>query len=440
MSDMKNRISIYLLLKRILVELNAQVVEHGERVAFLELKMAQFRGQKDDRHLENMMLTCFAHDIGAYKTEKFLSLLAFDAANTLEHCIYGYLFMKYFSPLKEDSEVFLYHHSYYEEKSRIDSPFFDDGTLIHMLDRVDVLHISCTQEEVISQLRSNSGTIFNPDDVRDFIALNEKENVIGSLVDGSYADEVRAYFDNGNRNERLLEPIVNMLAYEVDFKSEQTVIHTVTTALISKCIGSGFGLTEKENDEIFMAAKLHDLGKIKIPTAILEKPGRLTPEEYSIIKNHCLYTGNIIGELFPDEIVSIACHHHERLDGSGYPNGLCASQLTIQDRILQVADVASALVYKRSYKDAMEKKKVIAILTEEKENGKLDGEAIDMFVSNYDRIMEYTTEHSGPIISKYEKLQNEYRDYLRKYADLNHETEIGTFSIGGVKVSIPGRM
>ena len=422
---MNGELSLYSILKRILFELNSQVLAHGERVAYLYLKFLEHRNIEDSQYVENMMLACIAHDIGAYKTDKFLSLLRFDAENTLEHCIYGYIFMKYFSPLKEDSEVYLYHHTFYEEKDKIDSKYFNDGVLIHLLDRIDVLNIAKKEDKdaVVRQIVESSGTIFNPRDVEDFIAIQKKYNVLDMLDGDLFEEEVRQYFDDEKRFERLLESIINMLAFEVDFKSSQTVIHTITTAHICKILGEKFNLTYEKIDELFLAAKLHDLGKIKVPTAVLEKPGRLTSEEYDEIKKHVGFSKEIIDELFPESVVEISCKHHERLDGSGYPNGLTADDLTIQDRILQVADVASALIYKRSYKDAMPKERVLSILENEKNVGRLDPKVVDMLETHYDEIVDKTRKESEPIINEYENLQVEYKKYMSEYSELNHEKD-----------------
>ena len=81
---MKNDVSLYAVLRQIMNELNSQVVEHGERVAYLYLKISEYRKESDSEHREKMMLACYAHDIGAYKTEKFLDLLKFDIDKPLE--------------------------------------------------------------------------------------------------------------------------------------------------------------------------------------------------------------------------------------------------------------------------------------------------------------------------------------------------------------------
>ncbi len=424
--------SLYSILRRVLSELNEQIVDHGERVAYLFLMISRYRKLPDDLHLEHMMLACFAHDIGAYKTEKFLDLLRFDVKNTLEHCIYGYLFMKYFSPLADDAEVLLYHHTYYNEKEKYaDNHFIDDGLLMHFLDRVDIFNIKHSDPaDVLWQLKNGSGRNFDPKDVEDFIAADEQYHLIENLRDGSYRVDVINYFNDPERIERLTVPIVDMLAIEIDFKSEQTVVHTITTTRLTEIIGRKLGLTDAEVWEASFAARIHDLGKINIQTGILEKQGRLTPAEYERMKKHVTYTELITAELFPRKVVQIASRHHERINGSGYPRGLSAKDLSVEDRLVQISDVISALLQKRSYKEALEKETVIGILSAEANDGKLDPDIVALFVRDYDEITHAVLESSMQTIRTYEGLNAEYRKYLKEYSSSERDAmeEFGLFS------------
>ena len=430
MIRLKKDISLYSVLNRILSELNEQVVEHGERVAYLYLKLAQYRALPDDSAMENMMLACYGHDIGAYKTEKFLDLLRFDVTNTSEHCIYGYLFMKYFSPIRDAAEVLLYHHSFYEDREKLRGSYVDEGILIHFLDRVDVLDIVGDEEAMFRQIREVSGRNFNPRDVEDFIAANREYRIMEHLKDGSYREEVRAYFDTEERVARLINPVIDMLAYEIDFRSEQTVVHTITTVLFADTFAEKMGLPELEREKIQFAARIHDLGKIDVPQEIVEKPGKLTPEEYERMKEHVNYTERITRELFPDSVVEIAIRHHERLDGSGYPRALAAAEQSTADRIVQVADVASALLQKRSYKEVMSKEQVLGILQGDADRGKLDKEIVRLFADEYDEIVGEVWARSQGTIAMYENMQTEYASYLRNYdpADGAEPGEFGLFA------------
>lgn len=425
--------SLYAILRRMLGQLNEQVVDHGERLSYLYLKLSQYRGVPDDRHMEEMMLLCFAHDIGAYKTEQYLDILNFDMKKPMEHCIYGYLFMKYFSPCHDAAEVLLYHHTPYSGKDSSPRPYVDDGILIHLLDRTDIANLGKREpREVMEKITGLAGREFAPSDAADLAAAEEKYGILSHLRDGSYRDEVREYFDRQEHVERLLVPVIGMLAYEIDFKSEQTVIHSITITYIARVLGERLGLSEEEVDRLEIAARIHDLGKIRILGEILEKPAKLTKEEYEVMKKHIVYTEEITSDIFPEDIVRIAVNHHERLDGNGYSRGLGAEDLTVSDRILQIADVASALLQRRSYKDAMGKELTVGILKGEADAGRLDAEITGILVDGYDEIIPLAFEKSRHTLEMYQGLKDEFERYLDRYMG-NSETTVEEFELFPLK-------
>ncbi|MBO5033257.1 MAG: HD domain-containing protein [Lachnospiraceae bacterium] len=131
-----------------------------------------------------------------------------------------------------------------------------------------------------------------------------------------------------------------------------TYAHSVNVAVLSCIIGFGLKMNETSLEQLVMAGLLHDLGKLMIPPEILNKPSRLTNEEYEIMKKHSAISYEIIKERWdiPAQVKVAVLHHHENEDGSGYPDGLEGEDMTIFTKILHVADVYDALVSKRSYK------------------------------------------------------------------------------------------
>ena len=131
-------------------------------------------------------------------------------------------------------------------------------------------------------------------------------------------------------------------------------------------------LSEDYIRNVMLAAPMHDIGKIKIPDSILNKPGKLTAEEFEIMKKHAAYGGDIIKKTitnveekaYCDVAYNIARYHHERYDGKGYPDGLKGTDIPLEARIMALADVYDALVSKRVYKDAFPKEKAIQIIEE----------------------------------------------------------------------------
>ncbi|MBF0461836.1 MAG: DUF3369 domain-containing protein [Magnetococcales bacterium] len=146
---------------------------------------------------------------------------------------------------------------------------------------------------------------------------------------------------------------VYMLAVASEYKDQETGNHIQRIAHYVQAIAESLGWSTRECEAIAEASVLHDLGKISIPDAILQKPGRLTEEEFAVVRTHCALGARILGEAPGFQLASeIALHHHEQWDGSGYPSGLKGEAIPLPARIVAVADVFDALVSERPYKKA----------------------------------------------------------------------------------------
>lgn len=151
------------------------------------------------------------------------------------------------------------------------------------------------------------------------------------------------------------EEVIWRLAKAVEYHDGTTGEHISRVATISQFIALGVGLDEEAARIVYLAAPLHDIGKIAIPDAILQKPGRLTDDEMEIMRQHVAYGSHILSGGSSDLIriaEMIVASHHERWDGTGYPAGLAGQDIPIQGRIVAVADVFDALCSARPYKRA----------------------------------------------------------------------------------------
>lgn len=149
--------------------------------------------------------------------------------------------------------------------------------------------------------------------------------------------------------------IVQRLAMAGERRDDDTGAHTQRVGDLSARIAKAMGQNEKFIGLIRLAARLHDLGKIGIPDSILLKPGKLNSEEYSIVQEHCQIGASILSESGTPLLQMaerIAAAHHERYDGTGYPDGLAADTIPLEARIVSVADVWDALTHERPYKAA----------------------------------------------------------------------------------------
>ncbi|MBR4707168.1 MAG: HD-GYP domain-containing protein [Pseudobutyrivibrio sp.] len=144
------------------------------------------------------------------------------------------------------------------------------------------------------------------------------------------------------------------LADAIDAKDNYTKGHSGRVAAYSKEIAKRYGYDDKSQEKIFMMGLLHDVGKIGVPDEVINKPGRLTDEEFAKIKKHPGIGGKILGNIKEmPELAAGAKWHHERYDGKGYPEGLKGDDIPEEARIIAVADAFDAMTSNRSYRDAI---------------------------------------------------------------------------------------
>ena len=210
--------------------------------------------------------------------------------------------------------------------------------------------------------------------------------------------------------EKMQSDLIVILADMVENRDESTGDHIRKTSMYTLIImrqmrrmgiKSGM-LTDDYIQDVYKSAPLHDIGKIRIPDAILNKPGKLTPEEFDIMKKHSVYGGAIIDELIESlpqasylEVArDIALYHHERWDGTGYPEGLKGEEIPLPARIMAVADVFDALISDRVYKKAFSFEKAMDIIKEES-GTHFDPDIVKAFFAVADEAMETAKKQSG---------------------------------------------
>lgn len=227
----------------------------------------------------------------------------------------------------------------------------------------------------------NNFNEYNPEYLSKFLDNNASE-AIRNLLDGSYIEKTWGYFNNMDLKKHGNRRIVKCLAFIVDCKCDITNFHSLSVYNISCMLAKYLNIDKKEKEKIEMASLLHDIGKIAIPDEILKKESSLTKDEFNIMKQHIVYTYEILSYLNHEDILNIASNHHEKLNGKGYPRGI--SELSISERIVAVADIFSALIQKRSYKKQFPKEQVIDILNNCVRLNEIDDYVVNKIIENYD--------------------------------------------------------
>ena len=214
--------------------------------------------------------------------------------------------------------------------------------------------------------------------VRHAVELTELQRNLETLV-----------YKKTKENENLFLHVVESLADAIDAKDNYTNGHSGRVALYAKEIAKRYGYDEKQQEKIFMMGLLHDVGKIGIPDEVINKPGRLTEEEFACIKKHPAIGDKILSNIKEmPELAAGARYHHERVDGKGYPEGLLDDHIPEEARIIAVADAYDAMTSNRSYRGVLPQEKV----REEIEKGKgsqFDSTFADIMLEMIDEDSKY---------------------------------------------------
>ncbi|UQD74775.1 response regulator [Bradyrhizobium japonicum] len=200
------------------------------------------------------------------------------------------------------------------------------------------------------------------------------------------------------------EEIILRLALAVEYRDNDTGEHTLRVARYSRIIAEQLGLPPRLCRDIYLAAPLHDVGKVAIPDHILLKPGRLTDDEMAVIRTHATIGEKILADSSCELIqlgAQIAAGHHERWDGAGYPNGLQADEIPVAARVVAVADVFDALTTRRPYKEPMPLDVARNYLVEN-QGRQFDPACVEAFLSRWDEVVEIA---AGQQATPYQKTE-----------------------------------
>ena len=395
-------------------------MNHGEITGYILYKMMEYENTYTEQHYTEQDMVDYTmlgilHDIGLYKEDNVKNVTDFETKNLWPHSIYGFLFLKYLSPIGDKAEVILYHHLDYNRYNMIQTRYLHVIELLNVADKMDtILHLK--DEKIEKDYFTKYANIkFSAAALDIFQKAEKRYNIMANLVDGTYRKELDVLLAKRAFSEKYKRGFLEMLVYTIDFRSEHTVIHTLATVNFAEKLGRLARLTGKELRDLHYGALLHDLGKIAIPLNILESTGRLSDDEMKIMKAHVRITEMILEGVVDDDVLQIAVRHHEKLDGTGYHRGLKAEDLTLPQQIIAVADILSALYGKRSYKEAFSKEKILAIMQGDAENGKINANVVNSLVRNYDKIIGEFEKEKEDTIGLYLKIKEQYAIMIERF-------------------------
>ena len=399
---------VYNIIRKTLGIMDVKVMQHGEVTAYFLYKMLQADGTYGAQELADYTMIGMMHDIGMIKTGYAKDMVERETKGVWAHSIYGYLFLRYLSPIGDKAEIVLYHHLPYRLHNLIKSQYLKITEYLSLADKMDMFLHAEGHDMGKDYFVKNVNVEFSPRAVEIFNKAQAKFHLMEHLKDGSYLEELDTLLTNAHFPEKYKKGFLEMLIYSIDFRSQQTVVHTLATTTFALELGRLMRVPTKDLQVLYYGALLHDIGKIAIPLDILEAPRRLTDEEMRVMKAHVIISEKILRGVIDEEVLEVAIRHHEKLDGTGYHRGLKGEELTRLQRTVAVADILSALYGKRSYKDSFDPEKIKSILRGDAQAGKICPKIVDFAVGNFDSIIRNYEKQRTNTLGIYETILEQY--------------------------------
>lgn len=408
---------IFLLVRDTLKIVYPRLMKHGSRVAYMVYTMLREEGKYEEFELADLVMVATLHDIGAYKTEKdrLGDIVRYESKDCMAHAIYGYLFFKYLSPVPDLAKVIMYHHMDYDQLKDINYVYKDVAAYINIAEKMDHYSTALGSKFEVGMFQKYAGNKLSEDGLFLFYKCEDKYGMFEKIRSGEYLQELDDIIEYMIFNNEDKKKFLEMLMYCQGFFRSQMVVETAMAVCVSEEIAKEMSLPPQKREILYYGTLLHDIGMLAIPRELIETPRRLEPKEVRLLKTHVEIAGKILSSRMKKEVVDIALAHHERCDGSGYPKQLTDSQMSTEQKILQVTDVVVALMNQRSYRKPMPKEKIIAILEEKSTRSRLKRQVVTVVVQSYDRIISRIKEESTQILQMYETLNRQYELVSKKY-------------------------
>jgi putative nucleotidyltransferase with HDIG domain len=245
---------------------------------------------------------------------------------------------------------------------------------------IEVFYAADGKEFAVAEVNKRSGTWFDPALVDAFNIAQQQADFWLCFSCDDLQDKVCQLEPHSKVieiDEDRLDTIAEAFAKVVDAKSPYTYGHSSRVAAYTLAVAKRMGIPPARQKWLYRAALLHDIGKLGVSNGVLDKPGKLDEDEWEQVKAHAFYSEQILSRLDVfAELAQVAAAHHERLDGKGYPHGLHADQITLETRIITVADIFDAITANRPYRGPIAVPDAIAIM--EKERGTaIDHDCLD---------------------------------------------------------------
>lgn len=374
-----------------------EIADHQQRVTYIAVHMAKQMGFKNV-DLADLFLAAALHDIGMIRVENRLRFIRDgEMDSVIWHGEMGYELLRSNDFFARAAEIIRHHHVKWKDGRGAEAggqPVPVASHIICLADSVERLidrniNILDQSLDIVEQIREKSGDPFHPECVEAFSTIAETEAFwLGCSSRRIYSLllQVVAEIPFEATNE-VIQGISEIFARVVDSMSSWTATHSAGVAATAVSLTEMLKLSNREQFYMRTAGLLHDLGKLSVPTKLLDKPGPLSTSEWNLIRCHTYHTFRILETVgFPQQITEWASLHHERIDGNGYPFHFKEPDLSLGSRIMAVADAFTAMTENRPYREGFSCDEAIVFINRMVKNGGLDGDVVSVLAGNYKEI------------------------------------------------------
>ncbi len=367
------------------------VAAHHVHVGFIASRLAERLGMPDRDRCE-LLLASLMHDVGAVPLKAALEGLVFEQ-DMDSHSRAGAVMLRTCPRLAQAARLVRHHHAPWCH-GRGEDGVSATAHVIHLADRMDV-QLRRGEDparqfpRAMERLERGRSILFRPDALDALYDLTADPDFAAGLR----APECHLHTGAGARLEEETLDADGVISFSalfslvVDSRSPFTATHSSGVAETARLLARWAGFDGPQAKSLYVAGLLHDIGKLGVSLDILEKPGRLDAAEMALMRRHAEHSMDILASV-PGfaQVANWGALHHERMDGSGYPYGLTATDLPLPARIVAVADVFTAIAEDRPYRHGMPPDAARAVLRDQARDGKLDGELVDLLLSRYEEM------------------------------------------------------
>ena len=380
--------------------------QHHEQTAFFAFQLA--RAMKADRETIHLTLyTALLYDIGSVVRKDAKTLKASSEGRKTIAATGANLIREVEELAFLGSTIELSQNSYLENRALLgEGNRLDSLQAVHLADFVTSRLTSKTPvlnqvEDIVQEAEVQRGTEFSS---KVLDALSSIRNLEVIWFDTVMNPRVLAYL-TGTIQEVSLDELVyftRLVSRLIDYRSPFTAMHSAGVAATARELAKYAGLSADEVKMMEVAGNLHDIGKLRVPNAILEKPGKLAEEEFNVMREHTYYTRLILSQVYGfEKIADWAAYHHEKLNGKGYPFHLTGEQLDVGARIMAVADIFSAITEDRPYRSGMRKEHALDVLKDNVERGEICGWVVKILEEHFDEVNQVRESESRAAGQRY---------------------------------------